>query len=397
MSSFVRRTWAEIDLDALAHNYGVIRRTVRPSCKIMSVVKADAYGHGAEFVAPLLQELGSDWFAVSNLEEAIQLRNHQITKPILILGFTPPENADLLAKYQITQAVYSLSYAMALGKMAASYQAEIDIHIKVDTGMSRIGFMYQNEEDAGSLEEIVRACQVDGLKAKGIFTHFAVSDEKEEGRKYTLEQYRHFTSCISALEKRGVFFELRHCCNSGGVMDYSEMCLDMVRPGIILYGLWPSQKLAGQMDLHPAMELKSTVSLVKEVRPGTAVSYGCTYHADSRKRIATVPIGYADGYARQYGGRAEMLVQGHRAPVIGRVCMDQLLLDITGIPNVREGDTVTVFGRDGEEFLSVDELSQLGGSINYETVCLVGKRVPRIYYRQGQRMGMLNYICPESL
>lgn len=397
MDSLMKRTWAEIDLDALENNYRTIQKAVRPGCKIMSVVKADAYGHGAAYVAPFLQELGSDWFAVSNLEEAIHLRKHGIVRPILILGYTPPDCAALLDKYQITQTVYSEKYARLLGACAVRENVMVQVHIKLDTGMSRIGFMYQNAaRDAKSLDEVARACHIKGLRAEGIFTHFAVSDEKKEGREYTLRQYDCFMDGIDKLNKKGITFSLRHCCNSGAIMDYPQMNLDMVRPGIILYGLWPSGKLSGQLPLRPVMQMKSTISQVKNIEPDTTVSYGRTYAAPAEVRIATVPIGYADGYQRVFAGHASMLVCGNRAPVIGRVCMDQLMLNVTGIHDVEEGATVTVFGRDGQSEITVDELCAINQTINYEMVCLITKRVPRIYYHKGIKTGILDYVCPDG-
>ena len=397
MSDFFKRTWAEINLDAIDHNYQSIRSAVDPRSKICCVVKADAYGHGVPIVARELEKMGADWFAVSNMEEAVQLRRCGIKRPILILGYTPPQMAEKLSELDIAQTVFSLRYGQELSENALSAGVTVRIHIKVDSGMSRIGFLYQDlNRDRKALDEIETVCRLPGLIPEGIFTHFSVSDDGEDGEYFTLQQYGCFKEAIEDLQNRGILFQLRHCSNSGAVMDYGELSLDMVRPGIILYGLSPSEKMRKQLDLIPAMELKTVISMIKSVEPGTSVSYGREFVTDRPTTLATVPIGYADGYPRLLHNRADMLVCGKRAKVVGRVCMDQLMLDITGIPEAREGMTVTVFGRDGEEILPVDELAALNGTIHYEMVCLVGKRVPRIYLRNGRQVGQLNYICPEE-
>lgn len=382
-------------MDAIAHNYAAIRAATRPHAKICCVVKADAYGHGVPMVAKVYERLGADWFAVSNLEEAIQLRRCGITRPILILGYTPPQLAMELAAHGISQSVISLEYARELSEYAEKAGVDVRIHLKVDTGMTRIGFLYQEPgRDATALDEMEAACRLPGIRPEGIFTHFAVADEGKDGEAFTHAQFACFTAAFTAMAERGFPHLLRHCANSGAVGDYPAYHLDMVRPGIILYGLQPSGKVRCPLDLRPAMELKTVVSMVKEVEAETGVSYGRTFVTQRRTKIATVPIGYADGYPRAFSGRAEMLIHGKRVPVIGRVCMDQLMLDVSGVPEVREGDTVTVFGRDGDAFLPVDTLAGLNGTIHYEMVCLVGKRVPRVYLRGGQQVGQLNYICP---
>lgn len=396
MSDYLKRTWAEINLDALEHNYSVIRNAVNPKAKICCVVKADAYGHGASFVARTFEKLGADWFGVSNLEEAIQLRRCGITRPILILGYTPPQMADKLAELDIAQSVLSYKYGYELAECAKQAGVKVRVHIKVDTGMSRIGFLYQDlDRDIAAIDEIEKICRMESLNAEGIFTHFAVSDEGGDGEHYTLKQYGCFKEAIEALQHRGITFQIRHCANSGAVMDYPEIDLDMVRPGIILYGLMPSEKMRTKLDLIPAMELKTVISLLKTVEPQTSVSYGCCYVTDKCTTLATVPIGYADGYPRLLHDRADMLVCGKRARIVGRVCMDQLMLDVTDIPKAEEGMTVTIFGKDSDSEITVDELAELNQTINYEMVCLVGKRVPRIYLKGGKQVGQLNYICPE--
>lgn len=397
MHHFLKRTWADINMDAIDHNFRAIRNALKPGVKMCCVVKADAYGHGAPMVAREYQRLGADWFAVSNLEEAIQLRRCAITRPILILGYTPPQNAEELSELNISQTVLSLDYAQQLSRYAQEANVTVNIHLKVDTGMSRIGFLYQNpERDGASLDEMETAARLPGLAPEGIFTHFAVSDDGDQGENFTLAQYDCFRKAVEAMEARGLHFAVRHCANSGAVLDYPELQLDMVRPGIILYGMEPSESIRHPLDLQPAMELKTVISQKKEIPAGATVSYGRTFTASQGTVVATVPIGYADGYPRHFSGKAQMLVRGKRAPIIGRVCMDQLMLDVTEIPGVEEGDVVTVFGRDGDAFLPVDELAALNDTIHYEMVCLVGKRVPRIYWKHGKQIGELNYICPAE-
>ena len=389
----LKRTWAEISLDAIEHNFVEIRKRLNPNTKVCCVVKADAYGHGAERLAKEYEKMGADWFAVSNLEEAQQLRRAGIKLPILILGYTPPEKAAELARLNISQALVGSEYGQSLSHYAKKAGVTVKVHVSLDTGMSRIGFLYQNpQRDAASLKEIEAACTLPCLEAEGIFTHFAVADEGENGRSYTQMQYQNFCDAIEQLSKRGIQFQIRHCANSAAIFDYPEMQLDMVRPGVILYGLMPSNALQNPAPLIPAMQLKSVVALVKNIPAQTTVSYGRMFTAPENTVVATVPIGYADGYPRILFQSADMLLHGKRAKIIGRVCMDQLMLDVTNIPDVRSGDIVTVFGRDGEAILPVDELASHVGTINYELVCDVSKRVPRVFHRDGQPVGSLDYL-----
>lgn len=394
---FLKRTWAEIDLDALSYNYRYIRSITAPTAKMMGVVKADAYGHGVKAVASVLSKEGCDWFAVSNLEEAIQLREFGFSTPILILGFTPAEEAGQLAARHISQTVYSDEYARALSREAEKAGVTVNIHIKVDTGMSRIGYFYQSsEEDAASVEEAASSCQLPGLHPEGIFTHFAVADSGEDGEAFTQRQFDLFMEMIDLLEKRGVHFELRHCCNSAGILTHPEMHLDMVRPGIILYGHAPSDWMEGQYPLKPVMSLRSVISQVKTVPSGTTVSYGRIYMADHPVRVATVPIGYADGYPRPISGRSKALVHGKEVPSIGRVCMDQMMLDVSDVPEAKEGDLVTLFGQDGDAFLPMEQISTLADTISYETACLIGRRVPRVYLKDGEPVDVFNAMIAKK-
>jgi alanine racemase len=295
----------------------------------------------------------------------------------------------------VSQAVLSEEYAEALSSQAESAGVTVRAHVKFDTGMGRIGLFYQSpERDTAAISEAERICRLKGLKAEGIFTHFAVADGAEEGKDFTLAQYAAFSNAIEQLTSRGIHFEYRHCCNSAGIIDYPEMHMNLVRPGIILYGLAPSGKLKGRLNLKPAMELKSVLSHIKHVEAQTSVSNGRTDITDGCVDIATVPVGYADGYQRNLSGRACMQVCGKRAPIVGRVCMDHLMLDISGIPEASIGTTVTVFSREDVPGPSADELAELSGTINYEITCMVSKRVPRIYYKDGKMVGQLNLICP---
>lgn len=381
-------------MDAAAHNYKAIREAMRPGAKMCCVVKADAYGHGAEQLAHLYERLGAQWLAVSNLEEAIQIRACGVGLPILILGYTPPTEAKKLADLSIAQAVLSEKYAQELDAEAAKAKVKVRAHIKVDTGMSRIGFVYQEpQRDGESLLEIQRVCALQNLMPEGIFTHFAVADEGADGEAFTRQQYKCFTSAIEKLESVGVRFRIRHCDNSAGLMDYPEFQLDMCRPGVILYGMMPSSKVQKQLDLQRVMRLKSVVSLIKVIPAGTPVSYGCTYRTERETKVATVPIGYADGYPRMLSGKVDVLIRGKRAHSIGRICMDQMMVDVTDIPDVQEEDIVTLIGADGGETVTADEMAELIGTINYEITCDISKRVPRIYYKKGRAVAEMNLIC----
>jgi len=390
---FLHRAWAEIDLDALEYNYKTLRARLHDGGRMMCIVKADAYGHGALTVAKTLDQCGTEWFGVSNIEEAAELRLGGIKKPIFILGYTPPGYAGALAKMELTQNVFSLDYARALDRAACEADVSVEVHIKIDTGMNRLGLLYQaHDRRAETLREAESICHLKNLRATGLFTHFSVADEGEEGEAYTRGQCRCFQEVRDALREKGFTFSLHHCANSGGAMAYPEAQFDMVRPGISLYGLYPSEKLRAEMPLRPVMTLKSVISLLKEVGPGGEVSYGRTFEIDRPMTLATIPIGYADGYSRGLSGKADLLVGGRRVKIVGRVCMDQLVVDVTGIPGLHTDDEVILFG-DG---LPVDELARLENTINYEMICRVSKRVPRIYRRGGQTLSAMNCLCPEA-
>ena len=397
MDHFLKRTWAQIDLDAIKHNYLQIRNNISDKSMLLCVIKADAYGHGAVALAKEYERLGADWFAVSNLEEAFQLRNNGIKKPILILGYTPANMAYELSKLNISQAVFSEEYANDLSNYAAKNNVKVKIHLKIDTGMSRIGFVFKNErENLETIKELRRVCNLENLITEGIFTHFAVADEAGKSIETTNGQFSAFSDICKILKDSGINIKIRHCSNSGGILNYPQTNLDMVRAGIILYGLFPSNYVRNKLDLQPAMSLKTVISQVKTVPEGTAVSYGGTFVTQRKTKIATVPIGYADGYLRVLSSKASMLVNGKKAPVIGRICMDQAMLDITDIENINENTVVTVFGKDGDAEIKVEDIADIANTINYEILCLISKRIPRIYIKNGEKIAQLNYLCPTD-
>ena len=369
---FLRRAWAEIDISALVHNFKIIREKVG-NTKIMAVVKANAYGHSA-LCAAALEQNGADYFAVSNIEEALELRNHNINKPILILGYTPPELARSLYEHNIEQCIFSEEYAKELSLRAAQVNAVITVHIKIDTGMSRIGFNCRTEELAG-IDAAIAAAKLPNFKVKGIFTHFAVSDRNERQEDgFTDEQYSRFTAAIEKFNQNGLYPEIRHCANSGAILNDADKRLDAVRAGIILYGLTPSADLTLSNDFIPVMTFKSVVTMVKEIDKDDTVSYGRTFKAKNKMKIATVAVGYADGYPRALSNRAYVLINGQKAPVIGRVCMDQITVDVSDIDDIKTGDEVILFGKE----LPVELLADICNTINYEIVCGITARVPRV-------------------
>ena len=386
MQGVRKRTWAEINLDHAAWNFQQIRQAVRSDAKVCCVLKANAYGHNAVRLAQLYESLGADFLAVSNPEEALGLRQGQITLPILILGYTPPECAGILARQNISQCVYSLNYGKALSEAAMAEGVQVKMHLKIDSGMGRIGFQHRNGHS--ELQEALETCRLPGLITEGIFTHFAVADDGEAGEAFTSEQYKNFIDAIDRLGAYGISFSLRHCANSAAIFDKptAEECpdvhLDMVRAGVVLYGLAPSGQTRNLPELKPVMTLKSIVSHIKTIQPGDTVSYGRTYTAKTPRVVATVPIGYADGFWRANSGCCNMLVNGQLCPLIGRVCMDQLMLDITDADGIQVGDIVTVFG-DPEGKCSADLIAEHTGTINYEVVCAVGERVPRFFLQNG--------------
>lgn len=382
MESDLRRTWAEIDLDALEYNYLAIRKHIGPKVKFLGVVKADAYGHGAVRVATVLQKLGADYLAVSSIDEAMELRNNNITMPILILGHTPKEQVAKLIENNITQAITCRAKAVEYSEEAQKVKGVLKIHIKVDTGMSRLGFLCAEDMFDTGVRGIIEACNMDGLNAEGIFTHFAVADEPGDFfYQYTMDQFKLFTDVCDAVDKGlGRKLAIRHCANTGATTDLKETHLDMVRPGLLLYGYGEHAK---KLELKPVMRLKTTVSTVKVYKPGTSISYGLIYTTDRMTRIGVVPYGYADGFLRSLSNKCFLYTKDGFAPLRGKICMDMSMIDLTDLPDIDVGDEIEVFGANN----SLEELSGIAGTIPYELTCAVSKRVPRLYLQNNEIVG----------
>lgn len=378
-----RPTWVEVDLDAIAHNIEEIKKLVGKDKKIMGIVKADAYGHGAVEVAEILIKHGVEYLAVSILDEAIALRKAGITHPILILGYTPIEQVKELIKWDITQTIYNRNIIYALAKEAQSQNKKVKIHIKVDTGMGRIGFIGKQEV----VKAVKEFSQLPCIEIEGIFTHFSVADQKDKG--HTLNQLRRFEEIIEALEKENIHIPIKHAANSAATMDIDESRLDMIRPGIILYGLYPSEEvLKDRLDLKPAMSFKTRISHIKRVPSNTNISYGRKFITSKESIIATLPAGYADGFSRMLTGKAEVLIHGKKVPVVGAICMDQCMIDISDVSDVKIGNEVVLFGKG----LPVEEVAEKLGTINYEVICMINKRVPRVYKQKRKIVGIRNVL-----
>ena len=377
MQSDLRRTWVELDLSALTHNYETIRRHIGSGVKLLGIVKADAYGHGAVPVARKLASLGIDYLAVSSLDEARELRDGGIATPVLILGHTPPAQVGQLIALNITQSVTCEAKAIEYNRAASAIGKKLRVHIKVDTGMSRLGFLVDGHYRVEGAERIAAACRMEYLDAEGIFTHFAVSDEPgEENESYTRRQYELFCRTIDDLRAMGITFAIRHCANTGAVANYPEMALDMVRPGLLLYGYGEE---ARRLGMKSVMLEKSTISTIKIYDAGTSVSYGRTYETKCRTRVGVLPIGYADGLFRCLSNRYAVTVRGVPAPIIGRICMDMCMVDLSAIPEAEVGDEVTIFGPNHP----IEDMALAAGTIPYELLCSLTRRVPRVYMENG--------------
>ena len=368
------RCWAEISLPAVGHNIEEVRKRLAPNVRLLAVIKADAYGHGAVRVGKYLEDR-VDYFAVATLEEAVELRENGIRLPVLILGYTSPSQYEDLVAFDITQTLYSRETAELLNREAQAQGKRARVHIALDTGMTRIGFQV-TEKEADIIAEIGK---LPALELEGLFTHFACADQ--EDKAYCAMQLKKYDEMAELLERRGIRIPLKHVCNSAGIMEFDDYRYDMVRSGIVTYGLYPSEEVRKErLDLIPALEWKSRVIHVKEVGEGLGVSYGATYVTHGEKtRIATVSAGYADGYPRALSSRGRVLIHGQYAPVLGRVCMDQFMVDVSGIPDVKVEDIVTLVGRDGENRISIEEVADPAARFNYEMACGISSRVPRIY------------------
>lgn len=378
MISTLKRTLAEIDLDHLTSNFQAIARQVGEQTKLLGVVKADAYGHGAVRIAKQLQEDGASYLAVSNIDECEELRVNGVTLPILMLGFTPLDQAERILRLDMTQAVQSYDIAKGLSDAALRCGGRIRVHVKLDTGMGRLGFLCDETHFDESLRGILALIALPGLDVEGIFTHFSVSDEPDEASQaFTRLQHERFTRMVEAVETRGDFrFRLHHCCNAGAIVNHPEWAWDMVRCGIILYG---TGELAEKMGMKPVMTLKTRVATIRDAAPDTPISYGRTYYTSRPSRIAVLPVGYADGLFRALSNKMEVLTPYGRAKQVGRICMDMCMIDVTDQPQLKSGDEVEIFGSG----ILCEEHARRCGTISYELLCAVSKRVPRYYYRGG--------------
>ncbi len=374
------RVKAIVSLDAVAHNFREMRKNIAEDTKVIAVVKADAYGHGAVQIARLVEEYDYIWgFATATEEEAIELRRAGIKKPILVLGIVFEEYYPELIRYDIRPAVCEADSAEKLSKEALRQGKTVHIHLALDTGMTRIGFA----DVPKSVETIKQIQMLPNLEIEGIFTHFARADEYD--RSPALVQLERYLDFLKLLEDAGIKIPLLHCSNSAGIIRIPEANLSMVRAGITIYGIYPSGEVErDKIKLETAMEIKSHISYLKDVSPGTAISYGGTFVATKPMKVATIPVGYADGYPRQLSGKGWVLIHGQKAPILGRVCMDQFMVDVTDIPDTRSGDEVTLIGRDGNEVITAEELGELSGRFSYEFICCISKRVPRVYIKDGK-------------
>ncbi len=388
MNYLFNRAWAEINLDNIAHNVREIRRITDKKAEICGAVKADAYGHGVFEVSQTLIRNGVSSLAVSMLDEAIQLRNNGISVPILILGYTDPKRAQEIIEHEVTQTVFSHDLAIALSDAAIKMGKDIKIHIKIDTGMARIGFL----PGYSAVKDVMKIAKLQKIVIEGMFTHFAAADETD--KSYTLMQFEKFMSICTELNRIGIYIPIKHVANSAGIIQFPEMHLNMVRPGIVLYGLYPSNEVdKTKLDLKQAMELKANVIFVKEVEKDTFVSYGRVYKTHSKAKLATIPIGYADGYTRLLTGKGKVLINGEKAPIVGKICMDQCMADISDLnKEVNVGDEVVLFGKQDDSVITIEEVAGSVGMINYELVCIIGKRIPRFYINEGKVSNVLNYL-----
>lgn len=375
------RVHANIYLDRICNNIKRTKEIIKDGTKIMAIVKADAYGHGAVAVAKALYPM-VDAYGVAVIEEAIELRKAGIDKDILILGYTPEPYVEELLEWDITATVYSLEMANWISQKADEKGKKAKIHVKLDTGMSRIGFALTKE----NIQIIKKIAEMKGIEITGCFTHFARADEKD--LSFTKLQLQRFNEYVKQIEDVGVKIPLKHISNSAGIMEMPEANLDMVRSGISTYGLYPSADVEKErLYLEPAMEIMAYVSHVKELEAGVGISYNSTFVTEKKTKVATIPVGYGDGYPRALSSQGYVLLHGKRAKILGRVCMDQFMVDVTEIPDVKVGDCAVLVGKDGDDSITVEELSAMAYSFNYEFICDVGKRIPRVYIANGKKVG----------
>ncbi|MFR5057939.1 alanine racemase [Faecalimonas umbilicata] len=383
------RVYAKIDLDAVAWNMEQMKKNLKEGTEMVAVIKTDGYGHGAVQVASMLESYDYVWgYAVATLDEAVVLRAAEIQKPILVLGCIFPDQYWEMLKYEIRMNVYTKEMAEAISALAVEKGEQAYVHIKLDTGMARLGF----SAEESSIEEIKEIAELPNLVLEGVFTHFAKADE--EDKTFTMMQLEKFEWMTQRLEEEGVTFPYVHASNSAGIIDVRRADYNLVRAGIAIYGLYPSEEVDKEkVQLKPALSLKSHIAFVKDIPAGTPVSYGGDFVSERQMRIATIPIGYGDGYPRSLSDTGYVLIRGKKAPIIGRICMDQFMVDVSDIPEVKFGDKVTLIGRDQEEYLPVEKLSELSGRFNYEFVCDLGKRIPRVYVQDGKVEEQVDYFA----
>jgi len=379
------RIFARINIDNLRYNISQMKSLRKSDMKIMTIIKADAYGHGAVWIAKRIQDL-SDYYGVATIDEAIELRQAGVTMPIIIIGYTDSSDYERLIEYDITQAVYDVEECKLLSDMAIAAGKKVKVHIKVDTGMSRIGFPVTEY----GIAQAVKLKDMEGLEIEGIFTHYAKADEVN--KNYSYQQKKKFLHFIECLERAGITFALKHIDNSAGTMELDDDDFDMVRIGIVTYGLYPSEQVDKSVVIKPVMSLVAHVAHVKTVPAGVGVSYGWTYVTCKETKIATVTAGYADGYPRALSNQGRVIIHGQYAPIIGRVCMDQIMVDVTDIPDVSVKDEVVLIGGQGDSYVSVEEVAAPAASFNYELVCNIGRRVPRVYNEGGTDTVCVNYL-----
>ncbi|MGH2331249.1 alanine racemase [Thermoanaerobacter mathranii] len=377
----IRPTRAEIYLDNIAHNLSEVKRWVGKKVKIMGVVKANAYGHGACHVAKVLVENGVCYLGVATIEEALELRECGINIPILVFGYTPLTQAEELIVNNITQTVFDINYVEELEKIALNVGKKAKVHVKIDTGMGRIGYTDLKVAE----KEIEKMMEMEGVEVEGIFSHFATSDEKD--KSYAEQQFDMFKKLLERLKEKGINIPLKHIANSGAIIDLKYTYLDMVRPGIVLYGSYPSEEVKRPLDLRQTMGFKTKIVYIKEVPEGTSISYGKTFITKRKSKIATLPVGYADGFNRLLSNNYHVLVKGKYAAVVGRICMDQTMIDVTDIEGVEVGDDVIIFGNQEGEKITAEEIAKKLNTIPYEVYCGISSRVPRIYIYKGKVVG----------
>lgn len=380
------RVYAEINIDNIDSNLKAIREYVGYDKEIMAVIKADGYGHGAIPIARHLYKAGICSIGVATLQEAISLRKMNINIPIIVLGYVPKEECEDLVLHEIIPTVFKYSAAKEISDTAVRLGELANIHIKIDTGMNRLGF-FPNED---SLKEIEKISLLPNIKIEGIFTHFAQADS--EDRTYTNYQINIFKDFLLRLKEIGINIPKLHACNSSGIINYKEAHFNMVRAGIALYGLYPAKAMEKQVNLKPSLSLKSNIIYLKDVEKGAAISYDSTYITSGKCKVATIPVGYGDGYPRSLSSRGRVLIKGEYAPIIGKICMDQFMVDVTKIQDVCEGDEVVLIGSQGNNSITVEEIARLDNTINYEIVCQLGKRIPRVYYKKNKIIDTVDYF-----